>query len=231
MADNQFESKWRKVLADVPDQSEYSEEANDYGWDDLPTRKLPQEAQTDIDRYKKPISAKNVLVINHGFCSWLNFNGTYIEGDSQAEIEYLKNLRRLLEETDPAKIQTAMYDYPEHYVLGSRQRLVSEAIDSVILTPFDGGGSLDAKMAYQEIGEGKRIYLAGSYLACLASTAEQLWRNDNDIVVIEDAVLDGTKTIDANPAQRKNTFTEEIDIEGLSFISTREFLRQYGSKQ
>ena len=228
MEDNKFEHKWRKVLSDVSDQLEYSDEASEYGWGDLPTKRLPQEAQEDINRFKRPISTNNILVINHGFCSWLDFNGMYGEGDTLAEIEYLANIGRLLEEANPTKIQTVMYDYPEHYVLGSRQRLIRGDIASVILTEFDGGGSLDSNMAYQEIGEGKKIYLAGSYLACLASTAEQLWRNDNDIVVIADAVLDGTKPVDANLAQRIKTFAEEIDIDGLSFISANEFFRQYG---
>src|SRR3989338_4406450 len=187
--DDEFSRKWKGVLASVKDQSRYADQSNDKGWKNLPTRDLPQNAHQDIKRYKSPVNKDVVLVINHGFSTgWLDFLGQrHVDHDHDAI--YLNNLDRLLQEKDPHKVDTVMFDFPEYYVLDSRDRLISGQIQGVVLTWYDWGGSLFRNAALKMIGRDKIVYLAGSTEPCLSNTAYELQSNGNSITLLVDAAI------------------------------------------
>ena len=60
-----------------------------------------------------------------------------------------------------------------------------------MLTPHSEGGSLTEGAAGRELGEGKRIYIAGCFAedGCLTNTAEELSKHNHEIRVIEEATL------------------------------------------
>lgn len=221
-----FSCRWHAALGEIKDFSKYSDSVTFSGWHGQTTAALPQDAQADIDKIKQPIVSKNLLVINHGFCSALNQHGWIDREYSREEVEYFQNLAALLRVRDSAKAQAVMFDYPEHYVLNSRDQLFSKEIDSVILTPYCAGGSLFPEQAYKEIGEGKNIFIAGAFLPCLATTAEELWLNNNEIFVIEDAAHSG----EGDPFlanSHREAFLRDIRIDRLTFLKTADFLHNF----
>jgi hypothetical protein len=221
-----FSCRWQSILGEIKDFSRYSDEVTFGGWHGQKTAALPRDSQADIDKIKQSISSKNILVINHGYCSGLDQHGWIDRNYSQEEREYFANLEALIRIRDGEKAQAVMFDYPEHYVLSSRDRLMAKEIDSVILTPYSTGGSLLPQQAYKEIGEAKNIFLAGAYLPCLATTAEELWLNNNEIFIIEDAAHLGEGDYFMARSHREQ-FRADIRVDQLHFIKTTDFLRTF----
>ena len=52
------------------------------------------------------------------------------------------------------------------------------------------------------------------------------WKNGNRIMVIEDAVLDGEASFDADLKLKKDSFRKEMKVKDLSFIPTAGFLEK-----
>ena len=106
--------------------------------------------------------------------------------------------------------------------------LVDGLVSTVILTLFDLGTSIDGKPVPEEIGEKRRVYFAGGHDAMIASTAKELYWNDNNIVLIEDATLHGTPAIEGDPQRKREGFMEEVNIDNLRFVLLDEFLARFG---
>ncbi|MBI2548622.1 hypothetical protein HYW21_04700 [Candidatus Woesearchaeota archaeon] len=228
-----FQEKWKAVLQRILSHSAYTMHVNKHGWDNLSTSALPGEAQQDIDRHKRSITADAVLVINHAYAGHILIDGSRESPHGEDERTYFRNLERLLTERDPQKIQTVIFDFPELYVHDSRQRLVKGDIESVVLTPFNGGGSLSKGQAYREIGVCRTVFLAGSYLPCLKTTAEELWIGQHHITMIEDASLKEPRRLvsrERDKVLERMKFVGEIPL--LSgFTTTEAFLQQYGREK
>ncbi len=218
-----FETKWRRKLRtikvkDIEDDL-FDEEYVYY------EEILAREAQIDIDHIKKPITTNDLLVINHPFCDSIKINGSIPKREG-IHYQYHKNLDELLKGVDSSRINVAFFECPEIYVWDTKSRLLRGEIQTVILTEYMGGGSRFNGKAYEEIGQKKHIYLAGQTVYCLATTAEELYDNDNEITVIDDAtfVEKGIATED-NGRER---LIREFEVEGLQFITTKDFLRKFG---
>lgn len=155
--------------------------------------RFSKEAQEDIDRLKKPITARNVVVLNHATLPYLDVRGeSRVSTLAPTDCEYLANIRELISRHDPSDtVAKVIFDDPLYYLGDSQQKLLNGTLDSVILTPYAQGGSLIPEQALREIGSGKRIFLAGAYAldACLTTTAEELSRNGNEIFVVGEAAL------------------------------------------
>lgn len=224
---DRFVSRWAAVLESVADRAAYDTEVYDLGYGRLPTSLLPGEAQVHIDKHKQAIVRPNVLVLNHAMIDLVDyFDGTVMPVKREHDLTYRKSIAAILAGKDPQHVDAVFFDYPEYYVRDSAARLLRGQIQSVVLTPFLAGGSLTEGQAYREIGEGRTIYLAGCYLGCLSTTAEELWDNDNEIVVIEDAAI-----LERDLARvERERLLAEAQIENLSFVSSAEFLRRFGLK-
>ena len=202
---------------------DYCQVAGDVSYDDLPTRGLPEQAQKDIDKHKRPITGADILVLNHPFCLSLDVNGSSRHSNCTVEREYLSNINRLL--GNHGGFEVVIFDYPEYYVFDSRKRLLQGEVSTVILTPFDCGGSLFARQALKEIGSGKTVFIAGATEACLGTTAKELWLNDNEIVLLSDAIYHGGPPAHLSRPEPKEV-AEYLEIDSVRFCGVSEFIEQ-----
>ncbi|MBW2999525.1 hypothetical protein KY339_02530, partial [Candidatus Woesearchaeota archaeon] len=228
MTEDNFQKKWKEILAKA-DEDNYETQVFRTDWEGMPTESLPREAQEHIDSHKQEIKTPSVLVLNHPYCHFLGLTrGQKKPGPKTRDEEtYLKNLDRLLTEKDPEKIDIVIFDNPELYVHDSAERLMQKQAQSVVLTEILGGGSLNPEQAKKEIGEGKIIYIAGSHLACLLTTANELRRNNNYIILIHDAAFELNTLVSG---MRMSVFDDEEEIPNLMLATTEDFLRTYGRK-
>lgn len=217
-----FFDRWSATLSALR-HDDYCQVAGHVTYDELPTRGLPEQAQRDIDFHKRPITGSNILVLNHPFCLSLGINGSSLHSDCPIEREYLSNIRRLL--GSHGDFEVVIFDYPEYYVFDSRERLLQGKVSTVILTPFDQGGSLFPKQALKEIGSGKTIFVAGATDACLGTTAKELWLNDNEVVLLNDAIYHGGPPVHLACPEAKEA-KEYLEIDSVRFCSVSEFIEQ-----
>jgi hypothetical protein len=231
MTNDNFQKKWKEILAKA-DEGDYENEVFHTKWKGMPTESLPREAQKHIDSNKEEIKTPSVLVITHPYCRFLGLTrGQKKPGPkTYDEKTYLKNLDRLLTEKDPEKIDTVIFDNPELYVHDSAERLMQKQAQSVILTEILAGGSLKPRQAKKEIGEGKIIYIAGSYLTCLLTTAKELRRNKNHVILIHDAAFELDKLVSGMRMSIMPVFDDEKQIPNLMLATTEDFLRTYRRK-
>lgn len=224
---DRFSEKWRQVLSQVDDYENYCEEASLYGWQGLETRDLPLEAQGDINLRKTPIITENIVLLNHPYCPAIKFGDQASSPLAEHDLVYLGNLAHFFKAIDRTKSQVVVFDYPEHYVLSSRQMLDRGEISSVILTPYSLGGSLFNRQAQIELRNAKNIYIAGSYFSCIAGTAQELIENGKKVALIGDAVHSGYIS-DPELALGINRRTEWNDegVMDVEIIDKSEFLKR-----
>jgi hypothetical protein len=227
---DRFSQKWRDVLSQVDDYESYSEEAALYGWQRLETKELPREAQWDIDLKKTPIITENVVLLNHPYCPAIKFGDRSSSAIADHDLVYLGNLAQLFKAIDRTKSQVVVFDYPEHYVLSSRQMLERGEVSSVILTPYTLGGSLLRNQAQQELKNVKNIYIAGAYFPCIAATAEELIKNGHRVSLIGDVVHSGyIKDPELTLGTHRQSEWADEGVSGVEMIDKAEFLQRSAS--